>query len=125
MKAAQTLAFNGTIAEHYTARVRALNDALRRNLFTPTQNKVYYTAGVSALKDDDRFALLSEVQCFEDFNESNDPYGEHDFGAVKFHGEKYLFKIDYYDNNLEYHSPDKSDPKQTCRVLTIMRADEY
>lgn len=37
----------------------------------------------------------------------------------------YYWKIDYYDRNLEFHSPDPADPSATVRVLTIMRVDEY
>ena len=40
-------------------------------------------------------------------------------------GERYFFKIDYYDKNTEFGSPDPADPAVTTRVLTIMRADEY
>lgn len=106
--------------------VRELNDNLRRNLFTPTlHGEVILTAGVAALRDDDRFALLDEVRYFEDFTPDNDPYGEHDFGRIDFRGERYFWKIDYYDNDLTAHSPDKSDLALTRRVLTIMRADEY
>lgn len=109
-----------------TARVRELNDNLRRNIFTPNaMGEIILTAGAAALKDDDRNALINEVRCFEDFNEGNDPYQEHDFGAIDFKGEKYFWKIDYYDRAKEYHSPDKSDPNLTCRVLTIMQACEY
>jgi hypothetical protein len=106
-------------------RVRELNDALRWNIFMPTGGEVILTAGVVALKNDDHFALLSEIQCFEDFNEGNDPYGEHDFGRIDFRGERYFFKIDYFDPSGKFHSADKSNPQLTRRVLTIMRADEY
>ncbi len=109
-----------------TLRVRELNDNLRRNIFTSQPHgEIILTAGTAALNDFDRFNLLTEVQCFEDFTEDNDPYQEHDFGAIDFKGEKYFWKIDYYDRNKEFHSPDKSDPNLTCRVLTIMQACEY
>jgi hypothetical protein len=28
---------------------------------------------------------------------NNDPYGEHDFGSFELAGEKFFWKIDYYD----------------------------
>ena len=34
------------------------------------------------------------------------------------------WKIDYYDQSLEFHSLDPADPSVTIRVLTIMRVDE-
>jgi hypothetical protein len=109
-----------------TAQIRNLNDELRRNIFTaPALGEVVFTAGVAALRDYDRFALLDEVRCFEDFTPDNDPYGEHDFGCIDFRGERYFWKIDYYDTPMMAHSLDKSDPQLTRRVLTIMRADEY
>ena len=49
----------------------------------------------------------------------------HDFGAINLDGELYLWKIDYYDNDLAFGSPDPADPDVTRRIMTIMRADEY
>lgn len=37
----------------------------------------------------------------------------------------YYWKIEYYDRDLEFHSPDPTDPAITVRMLTIMRMDEY
>ncbi|MDR1026976.1 MAG: DUF3768 domain-containing protein [Rickettsiales bacterium] len=109
-----------------TAKIRELNDKLRHNLFSPNgHGKVILTASVSAMPHQDLFALLCLVGCFEDFNESNDPYQEHEFGALDFKKTRYFFKIDYYAPDLLSGSIDPSDPKQTCRVLTIMRAEEY
>ena len=53
---------------------------------------------------------------FDDFSERNDPFGEHDFGAIEYEGNTVFWKIDYYDLDLMNHSPDPSDPTcdQTC-----------
>lgn len=42
------------------------------------------TRCVQSLPDDDRKELLKQVQEFKNFTEDNDPYGEHDFGAINF-----------------------------------------
>ena len=69
------------------------------------------------------FELIQAVRKFNDFNKDNDPYGEHDFGSLDWHGVKVFWKIDYYDASLsEGRSPLDDDCQ---RVLTIMRADEY
>jgi hypothetical protein len=52
-------------------------------------------------------------------------HGEHDFGAVDEGGVRYFWKVDCFDRNTEFGSPDPADPAVTTRVLTIMRADEY
>ena len=48
----------------------------------------------------------------------------HDFGAFDHAGERYMFKIDYYDRDLEHAAEDPADASKTTRVLTIMRADD-
>jgi hypothetical protein len=69
--------------------------------------------------------LAQTVVGFADFTEQNDPHGEHDFGAFEFHGHKVFWKIDAYD--LDYHggSDDPSDLSKTCRLLSIMLAEEW
>jgi hypothetical protein len=118
MKAAENI-------QELTARTRELNDIFRRDLLNPAHGDLFFTPAVAALRDDDRFALLDEVRCFEDFSENNDSYPEHDFGAVDFKGARYFWKIDYYDKTMRGHSPDKTNTSLTRRVLIIMRADEY
>lgn len=103
-------------------RIRDLNDELRRTFST---GRVMLTSGVQALEEGARAELLHAVQRFDQFDPANDPYGEHDFGRVIVIGQGYFFKIDYYDNDLQYHSPDPADATVTTRVLTIMREDEY
>jgi hypothetical protein len=69
--------------------------------------------------------LLLRVKDFNEFDADNDPHHEHDFGAIELNGEKYFWKIDYYDRELRFGSEEPADPEKTTRVLTIMRADEY
>ena len=105
-----------------TERIRALNDELRKNLIG---GLALITPGVAALGQDVVERIVKTLAVFDDFCEANDPYGEHDFGAFEADGQKLFFKIDYYDTNLTYHSPDPSDPAVTERVITIMLAEEY
>ena len=102
--------------------VRDRNDAFRR---TFTGGRVMVTAGVAALPDRTRIAVLAAVRAFDRFDASNDPYHEHDFGAVAVEGVRVFWKIDAYDRELRFVSPDPADPTVTVRVLTIMLADEY
>lgn len=104
------------------ARIATLNDAFRAN---PSLGTFFLTAGILTDMPQDVEAILNKVRTFEDFNESNDPYGEHDFGAFDFKGKKIFWKIDYYDRNFEFASPDAADASITNRVLTVMYADEY
>ena len=62
---------------------------------------------------------------YDDFCHANDPYEEHDFGSFEADGAVIFFKIDYFDKDLTYHSPDPSDTSVTERVITIMLAEEY
>jgi hypothetical protein len=111
-----------TTTESRTDRIRSLNDAFRR---TFVGGAVMVTQGVQALPLDQRRSLLQKVRIFDAFSEDNDPHAEHDFGAVDEDGERYFWKLDYYDRNMEFSSPDPAEPAVTTRVLTIMRADEY
>lgn len=102
------------------ARIAALNDAHRRDLAD-----VVLTASVAALPPADREALLRGIAAFDEFGGGNDPYGERDFGALMVAGERFFFKIDYYDVALQGHSPDPCEDSVTRRIMTVMRADEY
>jgi len=101
------------------ARVRTLNDLLRRHRIG---GQVVLTPGVLALGLDLLMLIDDAVTRFDAFTPDNDPYGEHDFGLVGVQGHVVLFKIDYYDLDRCGCSP---DPAVTCRVLTLMLADEY
>lgn len=105
-----------------TARIRRLNDLFRA---TWLGGKVFFTAGVNALPAEDRMAVIDKVVRFDSFTSDNDPRGEHDFGSVEHGGHKFFWKIDYYDRELQYGSPDPSKPELTTRALTIMFVHEY
>lgn len=105
----------------YTARVRALNDALRQS---GTGGRMLMTAGVAALPRDEQLGIVAAVMSFETSDPGDDPYGEHDFGALRIGVHHVMFKVDYYDRSGRVHSPDPSDPAVTCRVLTVMLAEE-
>jgi hypothetical protein len=105
-----------------TDRIRALNDELRRNL--PNGHTVM-TTGVAALGAEAVARIVKTVAVYDDFCHANDPYEEHDFGSFEADGNLIFFKIDYFDKDLTYHSPDPTDPSVTERVITIMLAEEY
>ena len=104
-----------------TLKIQQLNDQFRRQV----QADWYMSQGVAELSHEKKLQLLALVINFNLFDEGNDPYGEHDFGQVKLDNVKYFWKISYYDKNLEYGSPDPSDPTVTRRVMNIMEASEY
>jgi hypothetical protein len=102
--------------------IRELNDRFRT---TMTGGQVLMTAGVNALPSDVKAMVIRRVATFTDFNADNDPHGEHDFGSFTLAGRKFFWKIDAYDVEMRFGSPDPADPAKTTRVLTIMLAEEY
>ena len=72
-----------------------------------------------------RAEIIRIVRDYDSFTPDNDPIGEHDFGRFEFEDAILYWKIDYYDLDLSFGSPDPTSPDVTTRVLTILRADEY
>jgi hypothetical protein len=103
-------------------RIAELNDHLRR---TFKGGRVLMTAAVAALDPADQAEVFERVRSFDEFDADNDPHEEHDFGVVTVDGEKYFFKIDYYDLSMDFGSEDPSDPAATTRVLTVGHMDDY
>ncbi len=108
-----------------TERIRELNDDFRKYPFADGRGQMVMTRSIADLPAEDRLAILNLVRDFDQFSEENDPYGEHDFGAFEYQGQKVFWKIDYYDTTMTKGSEDPADPKQTARVLTVMFASEY
>jgi hypothetical protein len=101
--------------------IRELNDQFRT---TFQGGRVMMTAGVDALAPDVKAMAIRRVATFSEFTLDNDPHGEHDFGSFELSGQKFFFKLDYYDPTMTYGSDDPANPSKTTRVLTIMLADE-
>lgn len=103
-------------------KIAALNDALRRH---GTGGRVMMTSGIQALGQAAVNEIISKVRALNAFTKDNDPYHEHDCAVLTVDNNKVIFKIDYYDRDLQYASPDPSDATKTCRVMTILLAEEY
>lgn len=102
--------------------IAKLNDDFRRS---GNGGKLAVTAGVIALGRQAFPDIFERVRVFDAFTGANDPYGEHDFGALEWRGELIFWKIDYYDADMQGGSPEPADSSVTTRVLTIMLATEY
>ena len=105
-----------------TAKIAALNDRARQRL---DHCRWILTQGVLSCDPITVAELLIAVEGFDAFTPDNDPYAEHDFGVIKLSDDTFFWKFDYYDLDLQMHSPDPTDTNVTTRVLTIMLADEY
>ncbi|PTD25947.1 DUF3768 domain-containing protein [Sphingomonas fennica] len=122
-----------------TDAIRRLNDAARA--IPGVTSIANVTMGFQALPDPDRSAALALIARFSKFDDNNDPYGEHDFGAVfrlasgdwtqdrpeddEAVAVTVFWKIDYYEPNLDFGSNAPWDEQRTKRVLTIMLSNEY
>jgi len=120
---------------HHTQR---LNDLARTR--PETVNATWHiTRGVAHLLTDENppadqpeayaperaAALRDALALFNDWDSGNDPYGEHDFGALELFGARLFFKIDYYHPENDTLAPVPSNIDLCRRVLTVMLADEY
>jgi hypothetical protein len=111
-----------TSASDKTARIRALNDQLRQ---TGTGGRIVTTRGVAALDTSTQAAVFAALRSFDAFTPDNDPYGEHDCASFDAAGQRFIFKIDTYDLEMDGLSPDPADAGVTRRVMTVMLAEEY
>jgi hypothetical protein len=109
-------------------QIAKLNDRARSG-FDPSA-RIMFTRGCldAFCSGDTPSGLVAQAELIKTMRRhrfEEDTYGERDFGAFTFRGEKVFFKVDYYDLNLEYGSEDPADASITARVVTIMLAAEY
>ena len=114
--------------------ISRLNDSLRQHIFDDVifkattlhrKDKIVLSKEVSELNNKDKRKVLRLVKEFDTFNKEDNPYNENDFGAFNYKDTNFFWKIDYYDNDLHYHSEDNTNTEKTIRVLTVMKASEY
>lgn len=107
---------------HRADMIRRLNDAFRR---TFVSSHVIATRSIMLLPPDERASVFQAVREHDTFAAEDDPFGEHEFGAVTRNGVRYFWKIDYYNLDLNGASPDPADCAFTVRFMTIMTGGEY
>lgn len=83
------------------------------------------SANVAALSHADRAAIIERIINAPQFGEEIDPCGTREMGKVEVNGNPIWFKIDYYDIDYSFGSPDPTDSTKTRRVLTILFPDEW
>jgi hypothetical protein len=113
---------NATTMHPKSDQIRVLNDHLRT---TFTGGLIVVTSSIAELDMQRRTRILSAVRDFKEFDADNDPYHEHDVAFFDVDGERYFFKVDYYDRNAQHHSPNPADAGCTCRILTIGHHSDY
>lgn len=104
-------------------RVRELNDRLRTEGLG--NGSIFITPGIQELGAEAMTAVINNMRSFDAFSDDNDPWKQHDFGAIEHEGQKVFWKIDCYDPSCTYGSENPANEALTHRVLTIMLASEY
>ena len=108
--------------------ISKINDR-QRGLFGEPENEFTVSVAtpgvVDFIKRNGSEELVSKIRSFDNFNEENDPYGEHDSFVFDLNNKEFFFKIDYYSKDREHGSEDPADESKTTRVMTVMRSSEY
>jgi hypothetical protein len=104
------------------ALIREANDKFRT---TFRGGQVLLTASVTTLPDMVKASALEKVASFQDFNEENDPHFEHDYGSFDHCDREVWWKIEYWNETMDWASDDPADPEKTKRTLTVGLACDW
>ncbi|MBQ4827579.1 DUF3768 domain-containing protein [Leisingera sp. HS039] len=110
-------------------QIAQANDAFRAAIICgghPVyKGRVVCSQGVAA--EGPEYMTLAQLQVagFSDFNEDNDPHGDHSMGSVQVFGKTLWWKFDLYDEAYEFGADDPLDDDSTRRVLTLLFPNEY
>ena len=86
---------------------------------------VMVTRGVAHLPGFDTGVLAAALADYDGFDADNDPHGERDFGDLALWEATLLFKIEYYDSDMQFGSDDPANSSVTRRVLTVMTSSDW
>ena len=103
------------------ARIRELNDAFRQSF---VGGVIVITPALEELSSKVRERVLERVRTFDEWNDKDEPFGEHDFGAFKIDGVDFFWSIECYDRSMQRGTDDPTDPEKTTRVLTVMTGED-
>ncbi len=105
-------------------QIAKLNDDLRINGHV-RNGRVIAVGSLVQADETLRNKVVAVMREFKDFNDDNDPYGEHDFGAFEVDGEQFMFKIDYFALDEETASEHPEDQASTMRICSVFFARDY
>lgn len=98
------------------SEIARLNDKFRASIVSPNPESgdlIVFSYLFRSLSNKDIELIIQKIAKFDDFNEDNDPWKEHDFGKISTDWHEIFWKIDYLSGDKEF------------RVLTVMLAEEY
>lgn len=114
-----------TDQDNTSKKIALLNDRFRKNIGNGSE--VFVTQAFAQKGNAFVFAAINFVKYYEfsKIDMGDNPYGENDFIVGEIDGTKFFFKIDCYDNELNYGSEDPSNPKITRRIGTFLLPEDY
>ena len=108
--------------------IRALNDEFRRQgpLFGRTRFDGLWlvAAEVQARGPSFVWQAIARTQTFDGFTAEDDPFREHASGLFEVGEARVVWQFDYLERGTQFEARDPSDNSATCRMITIMLADE-
>lgn len=114
-----------------TEKIRALNDELRTAYRDPAaprdvrNGRIVFAGDLAQEEGLMKAIVLAKAATFDDFNEENDPHGEHDCASFAIGKNTFMFKIDYYALDEEHGAEHPEDLHSTMRIMTLMYARDY
>ena len=110
-----------------TEQIASLNDRARLGL--DRRARIVVTPGLLAKlsNDDPRSRIMAQARIMQAVRQCTftPDSPERDMAWFEIDGHRAMFKIDYYDESMEWASPDPSDASITIRVVTVMAPEDY